>query len=685
MNYLHLRTTMFLCLSLAMLGLLKPHNAYAQTNNYLVGVGIYDVTGQIAESNFGGYGQLLFRNKGIRDRQYARAYVMQEPNGDPVAYVCIDKWATTQSVNTAVMAKLKSKYGNLFRDENVIISATHTHVSSAGYSHYSLYNAATGGFWTPNFDNLVNGIYQAIVRANNNKASGRIYYNKGSLTNASINRSLVAYNKNTEAGSYPNIDDEMTVLKFVQGNTEVGMISWFAVHPTSLSGNFKHNSGDNKGFAALAFERLKNSSYGTSGAFVAAFANSNAGDMSPNLNLPAADDTKSNATGPGSNEEESAEIIGNRQFDKALALYNSANIQLTGSIKAVSRYSDFSNILVAPEFTNGQYQNTCQAALGISFMAGAEDWRTGLACEGVTKSPDYGLAIDRCHGEKPLAPFFFIGSNDSNPGAPKILSTTIMKIGQLGILAGPGEFTIMAGRRSKNTVKSVAGTGLDYLVFSGYSDAYAGYVTTREEYATQQYEGASTHFGPWTLAAYRQEFKRLAQKLVNPSANPWATSEPSVKATSAPLINMAAHIFFDDTPSYWTTKKIGFINFPVLRKRSFGDVHADASSAYSKGNTAKVVFWGAHPNNDLKTNATYLAIQRWNGNSWVDEYYDRDPTTKLTWKRDGVANSHITVEWKIASNAPSGYYRIKHYGKWKNGWNGNISSYTGTSRSFLVN
>ena len=668
MNYLHLKATMILCFSLAILGLLKPQNAYSQTNNYLVGVGIYDVTGQIAETNFGGYGQLLFRNKGIRDRQYARAYVMQEPNGDPVAYVCIDKWATTQSVNTAVMAKLKSKYGTLFRDENVIISATHTHVAAAGYSHYSLYNAATGGFWTPNFDNLVTGIYEAIVRANNNKASGRIYYNKGSLTNASINRSLVAYNKNADAGSYSSIDDEMTVLKFVQGNTEVGMISWFGVHPTSLSGNFKHNSADNKGFAALAFERLKKSSYGTSGAFVAAFANTNAGDMSPNLNLPADDDKKSNATGPGSNEEESVEIIGNRQFDKAFALYNSASIQLTGPINVVSRYSDFSDLSIAPEFTDGQIQTTCRAALGISFMAGAEDWRTGLTCEGITKPVDYGLAIDRCHGEKPLAPFFYIGSNDNSPGAPKILPTTLMKIGQLGILAAPGEFTIMSGRRSKATVKSVAGTGLDYLVFSGYSDAYAGYVTTREEYATQQYEGASTHFGPWTLAAYRQEFKRLAQKLVDPSANPWAVSEPSVQSTSASL-NMAAHIFFDDKPLF----------------KSFGDVKSDASSSYSKGNTAKVVFWGAHPNNDLKTNSTYLAVQRWNGSSWVSEYYDRDPVTKLTWKRNGAANSHITVEWKIASDVPSGYYRIKHYGKWKSGWTGKLSNYTGTSRSFLVN
>lgn len=684
MKYLKART--WCCLFLAVLAFMQPSRSEAQNNNYLVGVGIYDVTGQIAETNCGGYAQLLHRNKGIRDRQYARAYVMQEPNGRPAVFVCIDKWAMSQAVNMAVMQKLKNKYGSLFTDENVVISATHTHVASAGYTHYSLYNTSTGGFWKPNYDNLINGIYNAIVRANENKAPGRIYYNKGSLTDASINRSLVAYQRNTDANKYNyNIDDEMTVLKFVQGNREVGMISWFAVHPTSLSGNYKHNSGDNKGFAALTFERMKQSSYGTSGTFVAAFANSNAGDMSPNLNLPPANDPKSNATGPGRNEEESAEIIGSRQFQKALSLYNNATTQLTGSIKVVSRYSDFSNILVAPEFTNGQFQTTCKAALGMSFMAGAEDWRSGISCEGITKSPSYGLAIDRCHGEKPIAPFFFIGSNDNNPGAPKVLSTTLMKIGQLGILAAPAEFTIMAGRRSRETVRSVANTGLQHLVFAGYADAYAGYVTTREEYASQQYEGASTHFGPWTLGAYRQEFKRLATKLVNPDANPWGSiAEPKPPVKSSPL-NMAAHIFFDDTPSYWTTKKVGFLKLPVLRKRNFGDVHSNTASRYAKGNTAKVVFWGAHPNNDLKTNSTYLTVERWNGNSWQAVYHDRDPVTKLTWDRNGVANSHITVEWRIAANEPSGYYRIRHFGKWKHGITGKLSNYTGTSRSFLVN
>ncbi len=632
----------------------------AQKNNYLIGVGIYDITGQIAETNFFGYAELLHRNKGIRDRQYARAFIIQEPNGSPAVFVVIDKGGMFQSVNEAVMELLQENFGTLYNDDNVIISATHTHVAAGGFSHYNLYNTATGGYWRTNFNNLVEGIFNAIVRAHNNLAAGRIYYNKGELNDANINRSPEAYDLNIDKSKYDtNIDNEMKVLKFIQGDKEVGMISWFAVHPTSLSNNYEHNSSDNKGYAALKFERLKKSTYDETGSFVAAFANTNAGDMSPNLNMPPEDEIYQDATGPGKNEEESANIIGIRQYDKALSLYNSANLQLTGSIKVVSRYNDFSNISIDPKFTNGIRQNTCRAALGESFKAGAEDGRSGISREGITKDSS------GCHAEKPIAPFFYVGNNDANPATPKILPITLMKIGQLGILAVPAEFTVMSGRRVQATVMSVNGTGITETVFAGYSDAYAGYVTTREEYKSQQYEGASTHFGPWTLAAYRQEFERLAIKLVDPSSNPWPYAEPTVPNKTAPS-DATVTVIKDGVPS----------------GVKFGDLKMDVESFYTKGSKVKVIFWGAHPNNDLKTNSTYLSIERWNGNEWEIEYEDRDPVTKLTWSRIGTDRSHITIEWNIPEDAQAGYYRILHSGKWKR--SGRLTDYSGLSRSFYV-
>ena len=42
------------------------------------------------------------------------------------------------------------------------------------------------------------------------------------------------------------------------------------------------------------------------------------------------------------------------------------------------------------------------------------------------------------------------------------------------------------------------------MVIAGLTGTYSSYVTTREEYAAQRYEGASTIFGPSTLDAYIQ-------------------------------------------------------------------------------------------------------------------------------------------------------------------------------------
>jgi neutral ceramidase len=127
-------------------------------------------------------------------------------------------------------------------------------------------------------------------------------------------------------------------------------------------------------------------------------------------------------------------------------------------------------------------------------------------------------------------------------------------------------------------------------------------------------------------------------------------------------------VVFDDVPLF----------------KSFGDVKSNASSSYNRGATASVTFWGGHPKNNLKTQSTFLEVQRQSGSSWITVARDWDPETRYEWKRDGIANSQVTIRWAIPSNATIGNYRIRHYGHWKSGWTGKISSYTGTSRTFSV-
>ena len=84
----------------------------------------------------------------------------------------------------------------------------------------------------------------ALKEAESNLAKGEIFYNVqditttagGGVTDIGRQRSAGAYNKNKDKGNYKtNVDTRMWLLKFTQaGKGAVGMINWYAIHPTSL-------------------------------------------------------------------------------------------------------------------------------------------------------------------------------------------------------------------------------------------------------------------------------------------------------------------------------------------------------------------------------------------------------------------------------------------------------------------
>ncbi len=99
------------------------------------------------------------------------------------------------------------------------------------------------------------------------------------------------------------------------------------------------------------------------------------------------------------------------------------------------------------------------------------------------------------------------------PLVPQVIPLQVVKIGTLVLACVPAEFTTVAGLRLKAKLKTVFAARADHVALAGYSNDYAFYVTTPEEYAAQAYEGAGTLYGPHTLAAYAQEMGKLAVAL----------------------------------------------------------------------------------------------------------------------------------------------------------------------------
>ncbi|CRK61939.1 FIG01123778: hypothetical protein [Alloactinosynnema sp. L-07] len=646
--------------------------AHAAQTTYLVGRGISDVTGPAAENGMMGYSAFDQKTSGIHQRLRSRAFiVVDQANGKRVAYVNADLAMIFRAVQESVLAKLKSRYGALYTKENVLLSATHTHSGPGGYSHNLAYNLAILGFQEQTFNAIVDGIVESVEKAHVNLKPGTITLGRGELTDASVNRSRVGFEANPAADKahFPNaIDPAMTVLRFRQGAADVGSISWFATHNTSVTNKNTLISPDNKGYAAYQWEHdHKGVRYLDSNpnGFVAAFPNTNAGDMSPNLNLRP-------GSGPTEDEFENTRIVGERQNAKAQQVYNGPQTPITGGVDYRMRFVDMSTVDVEGRYTtDGTAKRTCPGVVGASTMAGSVE--DGPALPGFTEGMTSPIAkllepldvevpqwVKDCQYPKAsLVPTGLIQAT------PDVLPLQIVKLGQLHLVAMPAEVTIVSGLRVRRTVAAELGVPIENVLIQAYANDYSQYVTTPEEYDKQQYEGGSTLFGRNTLPAYQQEFAKLAQSLR--TGTPLAAGPTPGKPPFTDL-NLQTGVVFDDKA---LTQK-------------FGQVLTQPSAAYQRGQTVTVKFVTGHPKNNLRRNGTFLEIYRQVAGQWVRVADDGDWSTRYRWERVGVANSEATITWAIPADTPPGSYRVVHHGDWKSGWTGAISPFTGTSNTFTV-
>lgn len=67
---------------------------------------------------------------------------------------------------------------------------------------------------------------------------------------------------------------------------------------------------------------------------------------------------------------ESTKIIGQRQFEKAKKLFESAELRVKGSIGFIHQYINMTSVVL---HTNKGMVTTCKPAMGYSFAAGTTD------------------------------------------------------------------------------------------------------------------------------------------------------------------------------------------------------------------------------------------------------------------------------------------------------------------------
>jgi len=675
--------------------------ASIDAGSYNIGVGRADITGPAAEIGMMGYAKQGQNTAGIHIRLYSRAYIVEDPEtGVRVVFVSADAGMMGQLVKKYAIEKLDTLYPGLYTEQNVAISSTHTHSGPAGFLQYVLFNIPNLGFLHQTMDAMVDGIVESIKRAHESVVPGDIYLGSDIVEDANINRSPTSYEANPEEekAKYPsNTDKEMLQLQFYSDNKEpLGVLNWFAVHPTSMNNTNHLISGDNKGAASQMMERAMDPDYVTGqGPFVAAFASTNLGDVSPNTKGPKCMDTGLEcdvehstcdgrvqmcvAFGPGEDMFESTKIIADRQFQvsKKILENTEGHVKVEGSVKFAHQWVDMTKYEVTLD--DGSTATTCKAAMGYSFAAGTTDgpgefdFTQGTTTgnpfwdfiSGLLKDP--GPETEACHAPKPI---LLDTGEVTIPYAwhPSIIDTQIIKIGQMHLLAFPGELTTMAGRRLRETVhQTIKDLGEDTVpVVAGLSNTYTHYVATFEEYQKQRYEAASTLYGPHTLRAYQHQYAKLATAMTADEELP-AGNPPNDLLDSQ--ISFIPGVVYDHTPG----------------AHLFGDCVQEPADALA-GDTVSAKFISGHLRNNLMLDSTYLKVQRLQEDGeWLTVAVDNDWETRLHWHRTNVlmGESEVTITWDVTDETPHGEYRIVHQGHYKHILRG-ITAYEGASRTFTV-
>jgi neutral ceramidase len=625
--------------------------APAAADEYLLGRASADITGPLLGVQLWGFGRPDQVGDGLHIRLRARAFVIAE-RADPdsrLAFVSVDLGSVDHHVTLSVLDALRDRLGPVYSLDNVIISATHTHAGPGGYWHSRTDTGLDGGLYPAHFDAIVAGITDAVVAAHHDLKPGRILVNTGTVADAGANRSRVAYLENPaqERARYDSdTNRDMLLLRFEQEAGPAGMLNWYALHPTAMNYYNTLVSGDHKGYASWQVEQERGVTYRADGEFVAAFAQSDPGDVTPNTNL--------DNTGPGATDVDTTQIMGQRQVAVAQQLFDSATEALRGPIETRQRYVDLGHYPVDAAFTGDGARITCPSAYGYSFAGGSTEdggahflFREGMLRQSrlldwlirfVTGAPRWTAAVSECQSPKPI--LFETGTGDP-PLQSQIRSFTLARIGQLVIVAVPAEMTTMAGRRLRDTVREHLGDWVQHVVIAGYANGFAGYVTTPQEYMLQQYEAAHTLHGKWSLPAYRQIVARMARALDGGAA-------------------VVSEVMYDD----WRGKTAG-MPLPMGEGIALpadvipGQVIAQPNAQPVPGEAVSAEFVSVHPNERFLPGFNYLRVERRENARWALVANDSDWSTRVRWRPQSdyfVAR----VSWEVPPDGPPGTYRLVH-------------------------
>src|SRR4051795_8009835 len=395
---------------------------------------------------------------GQHTRLFARAIVLEQ-GGRKVALVATDLGFTPGGMTVEVGKKLKARG---FDEQNIVISASHTHSGPAGWSPFGSDNFVPPTMGTPTkfsldtdrqlYGFLIDRVALAIARADDDRGPARAAWGSSALTGITQNRSLEAlladFGKDlpygegkvdmVPGGYLRTIDPNVDVLRVdrVRGRRTIPMGAWldFADHGTVDPYTFGVYSGDHQGPAARVFEAAvrRAGHVPRSDEVVGAYGNSDAGDMSAGLGR----------RGPAKADE-----VGRAEARAMLQAWRQAGHHMSGSPAFDWRWT---RMCFCGQGVKGGGPTATQPAVGFPFLTGSEDNRGPLYdVDHVTQEGDRLPFDDGPQGDKIQAV--------SPPAAQFATSVPLLAIhlGDRLMVSIPGEMTEEMGRRTRTALAPV--------------------------------------------------------------------------------------------------------------------------------------------------------------------------------------------------------------------------------------
>jgi neutral ceramidase len=687
------------------------------------------------EIGLNGYANISQVGTGLRQRIHSRAFIIADPDhtSSRFIYLVLDTQSGDTAVRNGVLQGLAALGGDYaqYGEHNLALTGTHSHSGPGAWMNYLLPQIPTKGFDKESYEAIVNGTLLSIQRAHESLTPGHLSLGTIDIPDGNINRSPYAYlaNPEEERANYQyDTDKTLTMLKFDRASDSktTAILTFFSVHGTSLYENNTLTAGDNKGVAEWLFERSVSNDTRFAENFVAGFSQSSVGDTSPNVLGPYCEDTGlpcrfEDSTCNGQNElcrargpyflendagSKSCFEMGRRQYAAAKQLYeqvesNGTSIAGASSVASFHVYQDMTNYTFPSPF-NSSTLKTCYAALGFSFAAGTTDGPgtfdftqngTGPAEDNplwyVARTFVHPPSEEQQACQAPKDILLDAGAATlPYAWAPNIVDIQVLRVGQLMIVVSASEVTTMSGRRWKSAIANatthVLGVSDPLVVLGAPANSYAHYLATEEEYGVQRYEGASTLYGPNTLAAYVNLTLTYLPYLDSPVV---VASLPPIPSGPQPPIN--------------TNKSLSFITEVVYDGapigKSFGDVLSTSPNVtYAPGDIVNATFVGANPRNNLRPEGTFAAVEWLDSasGSWTAVRSDADWNLAYQWERTNtvLGYSEVTLIWQIEDDyysignpnpLQSGSYRLHYYGDSKNIL-GAIQSFEGVSDPFTI-